>query len=56
MPLIAHSGLPTFERLRAEGVEVLTPQRAHQQDIRELHIGILNYESFQAVRQSEELR
>jgi len=42
MPLIAHSGLPTFERLRAEGVEVLTPERAHQQDIRELHIGILN--------------
>jgi homoserine O-succinyltransferase len=42
MPLIAHSNLPTFERLRAEGVEVLTPDRAQQQDIRELHIGILN--------------
>ena len=42
MPLIAHSGLPTFERLRAEGVEVLSPERTHQQDIRELHIGILN--------------
>ena len=42
MPLIAHSALPTFERLRAEGVEVLTPGRAQQQDIRELHIGILN--------------
>ncbi len=42
MPLIAHSKLPTFERLRAEGVEVLSPDRAQQQDIRELHIGILN--------------
>lgn len=42
MPLIAHSDLPTFDRLRAEGVDVLTPDRAQQQDIRELHIGILN--------------
>jgi len=42
MTLIAHSKLPTFERLRAEGVEVLAPGRAEQQDIRELHIGILN--------------
>lgn len=42
MPLIAHSALPTFDRLRQEGVEVLNPDRAQQQDIRELHIGILN--------------
>ncbi len=42
MPLIAHSKLPTFERLRQEGVEVLSPGRAQAQDIRELHIGILN--------------
>ena len=42
MPLIAHSNLPTFERLRSEGVEVLSPDRAQHQDIRELHIGILN--------------
>ncbi len=42
MPLIAHTELPTFERLRKEGVEVLSPGRAQQQDIRELHIGILN--------------
>ena len=42
MTLIAHSKLPTFERLRAEGVEVLSPDRAMHQDIRELHIGILN--------------
>ncbi len=42
MPLIQNSDLPTFERLLAEGQEVLTPQRAVHQDIRELHIGILN--------------
>ncbi|MGI9311068.1 MAG: homoserine O-succinyltransferase MetA [bacterium] len=42
MPLIAHSELPSFERLRQEGQEVLTPRRASAQDIRELHIGFLN--------------
>ncbi len=42
MPLIANSDLPSFDRLRAEGQEVLEPGRAQQQDIRELHIGILN--------------
>ena len=42
MPLVAHSGLPTFERLRREGHEILDPERAKRQDIRELHIGFLN--------------
>jgi len=42
MPLIANSDLPSFDRLRAEGQEVLEIGRAQQQDIRELHIGILN--------------
>lgn len=42
MSLIAHNGLPTFERLRAEGLEVLDPDRAVHQDIRDLHIGVLN--------------
>ena len=42
MPLIAHSDLPSFARLRDEGQEVLTPGRAQSQDIRELHIGFLN--------------
>ncbi|MDD9857162.1 MAG: homoserine O-succinyltransferase [Gammaproteobacteria bacterium] len=42
MPLVAHSGLPSFARLRHEGQEVLDPQRARAQDIRELHIGFLN--------------
>ncbi len=42
MPLVAHSKLPTFERLKKEGEALLSPGRAMHQDIRELHIGILN--------------
>lgn len=42
MPLVSHNELPTFERLRAEGIRVLPPGRAAKQDIRELHVGLLN--------------
>ena len=42
MPLVAHSRLPTFEHLRAQGHELLSLDRAVHQDIRELHIGFLN--------------
>jgi len=42
MPLVAHNQLPSFERLRDEGIKVLTPTTALHQDIRELHIGLLN--------------
>jgi homoserine O-succinyltransferase len=42
MPLVANSDLPSFERLKSEGQEILLPGRARQQDIRELHIGLLN--------------
>jgi len=42
MPIVQHSRLPTFERLRDSGHEVLTLERALHQDIRELHIGFLN--------------
>ena len=42
MPLVAHSDLPSFERLRSAGQEVLALDRARRQDIRELHIGLLN--------------
>lgn len=42
MPLIAHSNLPTFDRLKLEGHDVLSCERAKHQDIRELHIGLLN--------------
>ena len=42
MPLVAHTALPSFDRLRQHGQEVLTHSRALKQDIRELHIGLLN--------------
>ena len=42
MPLVANTPLPTFNRLRQEGETVLDPERAQHQDIREIHIGLLN--------------
>lgn len=42
MPLVAHNSLPSFEKLKQRGQEVLPLDRALAQDIRELHIGLLN--------------
>ncbi len=42
MPLVAHNELPSFGKLKQEGLRVLNPQSAGAQDIRELHIGLLN--------------
>ena len=42
MPLVAYNDLPTFDRLRDEGQVVLRPGQAAKQDIRALHIGLLN--------------
>lgn len=42
MPLVANSSLPTFNRLKDEGETVLNRDNALKQDIRELHIGLLN--------------
>ena len=42
MPLVAHNDLPAFRRLAAEGAKVLPQDTALRQDIRELHIGLLN--------------
>ena len=42
MPIVAHNELPTYERLRGEGNRVLSPERARSQDIRALHVGLLN--------------
>lgn len=42
MPLVAHNDLPTFDVLRRDGHTVLSLDRAEHQDIRELHIGLLN--------------
>ena len=42
MPLVAHNDLPTFQRLKKEGLPILDAADARQQDMRELHIGLLN--------------
>jgi len=42
MPLVAHNNLPAFQDLHEEGQIVLSHQRAKQQDIRALHVGLLN--------------
>jgi homoserine O-succinyltransferase len=42
MPLVANTDLPTFNRLQEEGETVLDRKAAVHQDIRELHIGLLN--------------
>ncbi|MBS1270334.1 MAG: Homoserine O-succinyltransferase [Gammaproteobacteria bacterium] len=42
MPLVAHNDLPAFERLLSEGQTILTHNRVYNQDIRQLHIGLLN--------------
>lgn len=42
MPLIAHNPLPSFQALQKEGSLVISKDRAHHQDIREMHIGLLN--------------
>lgn len=42
MPLVEHKPLPAFEKLRQHGEKVLTLEQAVHQDIRELHVGLLN--------------
>ncbi len=42
MPLVANTALPSFARLQDEGETVIGKDVALHQDIRELHIGLLN--------------
>lgn len=42
MPLVANSTLPAFQRLEEEGEIIIPDDVATHQDIRELHIGLLN--------------
>ncbi len=42
MPLVANSALPAFQRLKQEGENIVSGDDAVHQDIRELHIGLLN--------------
>ncbi|MCW9058271.1 MAG: homoserine O-succinyltransferase [Gammaproteobacteria bacterium] len=42
MPLVANSDLPAFQRLEQDGETIIPGELAVHQDIRELHIGLLN--------------
>ncbi len=42
MPITLPKDLPAFDVLRTEGVNVMSEKRAARQDIRPLHIGLLN--------------
>jgi homoserine O-succinyltransferase len=42
MPLVANTNLPSFSRLLEDGETVIAKDHAIHQDIRELHIGLLN--------------
>lgn len=53
MPLVANTKLPSFTRLRAEGETVISRERAVQQEIRELHIGLLNMMPDKALEATE---
>ena len=53
MPLVAYKNLPTFERLREEGYTIMPKGRALSQDIRELHVGLLNLMPDKALEATE---
>ncbi|MGK7297369.1 MAG: homoserine O-acetyltransferase/O-succinyltransferase family protein, partial [Candidatus Wenzhouxiangella sp. M2_3B_020] len=53
MPLVAHSGLPTFSELAEHGHDLVPADRAIHQDIRELHIGFLNMMPDAALKATE---
>ena len=53
MPLVANTNLPSFHRLRNEGETVLDENQAVHQDIRELHIGLLNMMPDKALEATE---
>ncbi len=54
MPIVAHSSLPSFRELRAQGEQILGLDEALHQDIRELHIGLLNLMPDRALRATEQ--
>lgn len=53
MPLVANSNLPSFERLKQDGETIIPADRALHQDIRELHIGLLNMMPDKALEATE---
>lgn len=53
MPLVANSELPSFARLKQAGETIIPVAQALHQDIRELHIGLLNMMPDKALEATE---
>ncbi|MFK8067891.1 MAG: homoserine O-succinyltransferase [Gammaproteobacteria bacterium] len=53
MPLVANTELPAFERLKQDGETILSGDFALEQEIRELHIGLLNIMPDKALQATE---
>jgi homoserine O-succinyltransferase len=53
MPLVANTELPSFSRLSEAGETVLPREQAIHQDIREMHIGLLNMMPDKALEATE---
>jgi homoserine O-succinyltransferase len=53
MPIVANTGLPAFNDLRKEGATIIPLDVAVRQDIRELHIGLLNMMPDKALEATE---
>ena len=54
MPIVEHTSLPSFRKLRDEGQEIIPLNVALKQDIRELHIGLLNMMPDSALQATEQ--
>jgi homoserine O-succinyltransferase len=53
MPLVANTKLPSFSRLQDGGETIISRDHAEHQDIRELHIGLLNMMPDKALEATE---
>ncbi|MGI6664776.1 MAG: homoserine O-acetyltransferase MetA [Christensenellaceae bacterium] len=56
MPINIHSALPAYQTLSAEGIFVMSDERATSQDIRPLQIGILNLMPTKVITETQILR
>ena len=54
MPIVEHIELPSFQTLREQGEEVLSLDDALTQDIREMHVGLLNMMPDAALKVTEQ--
>ena len=52
MPLVQHNNLPSIERVRADGIEVVAPNKINN-ELPEIHIGFLNMMPDQAIAATE---